>query len=135
MIHRNHVCVFIGMFQSTSSNIFSTNTNQGEYGMVQLKVCVDVLCIMIAVSLPQPTPSLLSLLHPTPSLIFLFAKSFNIDNLCVCPSETIDVIIIRVIQTWHGDCLRHENASHANYIDLDLNSKSHRSILGGTCKV
>ena len=30
-------------------------------------------------------------------------------------------------QTWHGNCLRHENASHVNYIDLVLYSRSHRS--------
>ena len=29
-------------------------------------------------------------------------------------------------QSGHGDCLRHENASHVNYIDLDLHSRSHR---------
>ena len=33
-------------------------------------------------------------------------------------SETIEVIIIKT--SWHGNCLRHGNASSVNYIDLDL---------------
>ena len=32
-------------------------------------------------------------------------------------------------QTWHGDCLRHEKASHLNYIDLDLHSRSQILIM------
>ena len=30
-------------------------------------------------------------------------------------------------QTWHGNYLRHGNASHVNYIDFDLHSRSHIS--------
>ena len=30
-------------------------------------------------------------------------------------------------QTWHSDCLRHEHASRANYSDLGLHPRSHRS--------
>ena len=32
-------------------------------------------------------------------------------------------------QTWHGNCLRHDNASHVNYIDLSLHSRSQINIL------
>ena len=40
-------------------------------------------------------------------------------------SETVEVII--TIKLGMINCLRHGNASHVNYIDLDLHSSSHRS--------
>ena len=32
-------------------------------------------------------------------------------------------------QSWHGDCLRHVNASRVNYIDLDVHSRSRNHTL------
>ena len=49
--------------------------------------------------------------------------------LCVCLSLTSDsseTIKTHHHQTWHGNCLRHENASHVNYIELDF-IQGHRS--------
>ena len=46
-------------------------------------------------------------------------------HMCVCPSQAISRKLLKSSSsnfTWHGDCLRHENASHVNYVDLDLHS-------------
>ena len=41
-------------------------------------------------------------------------------------SETVEVITVKL---GTGDCLRHENESRVNYIDLDLHSRLHRSLI------
>ena len=66
----------------------------------------------------------------------LFSKSkatldkFTVDDpefvsVSVCPSQAIPRKLLLLVdshhhQIWHGDCLRHDNASHVNYIDLEL---------------
>ena len=42
-------------------------------------------------------------------------------------SETLEVMII--VKLDNGDCLRHENASHINYIDLDLNHENSKCLI------
>ena len=64
-------------------------------------------------------------------------KKFKFDEAKVSPCVCLCVCVHRKRlleyywshhhQTWQGDCLRNGNASHVNYIDIDLQSRSHRS--------
>ena len=57
--------------------------------------------------------------------------------MCVCLSVCVCFPCKRFLrhywshhhQTWHGNCLRHDNASHVNHINLDLHSKSQILIM------
>ena len=60
-------------------------------------------------------------------------EHFNVDDpesVCVCvhPKRILGNCLSHHRQSWHSDCLRHENASRVNYIDLDLHSRSHKSL-------
>ena len=70
-------------------------------------------------------------------LIYIRGRSSNVYDttfLSVCLSVCVSVTRRRILgnywnqqhQTWHGDCLWHENASRINYINLDLHPRSHR---------
>ena len=69
-------------------------------------------------------------------LIATFANS-KVDDPSLCLSVCLSVCLCaprkRFLrncsshhrQTWHGDCLRHDNASCFNYIDFNRHSRSH----------
>ena len=58
--------------------------------------------------------------------------------MCVCVCVYVSVPRKRFLgnyqshlhQTWHGDCLRHDNTSCINYIDLDLHWHAGRLMHG-----
>ena len=76
----------------------------------------------------------------------LTAKKFKIDDpesvcvyVCFCVSVPLKRFLENYLsplhQIWHRDCLRHENASHVNYIDLDLHSRSHLNHENNKCLI
>ena len=77
-------------------------------------------------------------------LSLLWLEKVNIDetHVCLCVCVCLSVCVYfphkRFLgnyhthhhhQTWHGNCLRHDNASHVNCIDLYLHSRSQINIL------
>ena len=112
-------------------------------------IMTDVIMCMFSLSPLSPfhsPPLSLSLWSLPPSVSFFFFslfvckvvsdfanfKDYITETVCVC--VCVNVPRKRFLrncwshyrQTWHGDYFRYRNASHANYIDLDLHSRSHR---------
>ena len=79
----------------------------------------------------------LRITHPMPVLNYecVCARAHVRVRACVCVCVRACVLMCvslardssETVQTWHGDCLRHENASRVTYIDLDHHSRSHIS--------
>ena len=92
---------------------------EGSCVCVYVSVCLCVFCVSVCVCLCLCVFSVWE-------SVFVWVCVYVCACVCVPGKRFLEPCWRHHRQAWHGDCLRPENTSRVNYIDLDLHSRLHR---------